>query len=317
MFVAGASLDRLRSPPGKDLNAINEILFQPRLPATKASWPDPPPPVPSRHANHGIWFSQDNISPNHPASTFKINLNAYGLNIGNFAIVKDPAGGGGYVWRAFYPKGSYRPKATDAPVGGVGLYASPIDLSHANTVKFEYDIYFPVGFEFVKGGKLPGLYGGREECTGGAIALDCFSARFMFRELGAGEIYIYVDKYSQDPQLCDMSSPLVPGTVCDGTYGYSLGRGSWKFPTGRWMHISQTLTLNSFAPDGSPLMDGSAIVKADGVTVVSADRIVWRTFDVRFKGIDFETFFGGSTNDWATPKDQYSYYRKMVLTIIE
>jgi hypothetical protein len=48
-------------------------------------------------------------------------------------------------------------------------------------VTLAYDVFVPASFEYVQGGKLPGLYGGREECSGGDEAADCWSARFMWR----------------------------------------------------------------------------------------------------------------------------------------
>lgn len=57
---------------------------------------------------------------------------------------------------AKYPKGSYT--FTHEPKGGFSFYApGPIDLSNAREVTFGYSVWFPDGFEFNKGGKLPGL----------------------------------------------------------------------------------------------------------------------------------------------------------------
>jgi hypothetical protein len=41
----------------------------------------------------------------------------------------------------------------------MGFYAVPMDLTNAKSVNLEYKVFFPSGFNFVKGGKLPGLYG--------------------------------------------------------------------------------------------------------------------------------------------------------------
>lgn len=88
----------------------------------------------------------------------------------------------------FYPKDSINPSRW--PQGGSQFYASPLDLSQARNVTFEYKVFFPGDFEWVKGGKLPGLYGGRTGCSGGDPALDCFSTRLMWRAGGAGELYL-------------------------------------------------------------------------------------------------------------------------------
>ena len=88
----------------------------------------------------------------------------------------------------FYPEGSVNPKSR--PQGGSQFYAAPLNLRHARSVTFAYSIFFPSDFDWVKGGKLPGLYGGRTGCSGGDAADDCFSTRMMWRRGGAGELYL-------------------------------------------------------------------------------------------------------------------------------
>ena len=70
----------------------------------------------------------------------------------------------------FYPSGSINPG--NSPQGGTEFYAHPLDLRAANNVTLEYSVYFPEDFDFVKGGKLPGLYGGHKGCSGGNAAVE-------------------------------------------------------------------------------------------------------------------------------------------------
>lgn len=88
----------------------------------------------------------------------------------------------------FYPKDSINPAKW--PKGGSEFYATPLDISKASNVTLEYKVFFPGDFDWVKGGKLPGLYGGHTRCSGGSPALDCFSTRMMWRAGGAGELYL-------------------------------------------------------------------------------------------------------------------------------
>lgn len=69
-----------------------------------------------------------------------------------------------------YPKGSMDPSQTSAPIGGAEFYANPMDVTFAQNVTLEYEVYFPLDFDFAKGGKLPGLYGGRNGCSGATAA---------------------------------------------------------------------------------------------------------------------------------------------------
>ena len=94
----------------------------------------------------------------------------------------------GSILQLSYPAGSVDPK--HLPLGGAEFYATPLDISDALNVTLEYCVFFPVGFNWVRGGKLPGLYGGHTECSGGNDALQCFSTRLMWRANGAGELYL-------------------------------------------------------------------------------------------------------------------------------
>ena len=46
----------------------------------------------------------------------------------------------------------------DGNKGGTQFYAKP--FSGADELTLEYEVYFSSGFDFVKGGKLPGFFGG-------------------------------------------------------------------------------------------------------------------------------------------------------------
>ncbi len=119
----------------------------------------------------------------------------------NTALADDPA-----TWKnaatmlqVFYSEGSINPARR--PQGGSQFYAAPIDLRNARSVTFAYSVFFPSDFDWVKGGKLPGLYGGRTGCSGGDAADDCFSTRLMWRTRGAGELYL-VRPRPFFPELC-------------------------------------------------------------------------------------------------------------------
>jgi len=283
----------------------------------------------------------------------------------------------------FYPEGSVNPKSR--PQGGSQFYAAPLNLRYARSVTFAYSVFFPGDFDWVKGGKLPGLYGGRTGCSGGDAADDCFSTRMMWRRGGAGELYLYAPKDRQTPSLCN-TPPL---SVCDQAYGLSIGRGSFQFALGSWTRIRQTVVLNTpgyqdgafrlevngrvvldlsdvfyrdaqkdpdtdhghgllgpllgdllggndLEDDGSQVraaaahkgssgvIDSSAVAADPKKSVkrrrASADRhadVVAREDGepIGFKGIFFSTFFGGHDKDWATPKDQFVWFKDFELRI--
>lgn len=93
----------------------------------------------------------------------------------------------------FYPERSINPSHPTRPQGGADFYANPLQegiLHGALNVTLGYSVFFPAGFEFALGGKLPGLYGGHERCSGGDDAQSCFSTRLMWRKGGMGELYL-------------------------------------------------------------------------------------------------------------------------------
>jgi hypothetical protein len=208
---------------------------------------------------HGTW-GMDNLSVQEPKD-------------GKFAK----------VLRAVFPKGSSSPSASrneNAPLGGgqfYGTFERPADH-----LFLRYFARFAPGFDFVKGGKLPGLYGG-SETSGGRIpdGTNGFSTRFMWREGGQGEVYVYMPSSDK--------------------YGTSLGRGTFTFKPGQWYCVEQELTLNT---PGAP--DGTVRVWLDGAAVFQQERLLLRTVpNLQIEGVFFSTFFGGSDTTWASTADTY------------
>ena len=191
------------------------------------------------------------------------------------------------VARVRYPKGSYNPGAMarmGRAAGGAG-FRLKLGLPHSDTVRLSYYLRFAPDFRFVKGGKLPGLGGGKGN-TGGRIpdGSDGFSSRLMWREGAEGEVYAY---------LPDSRS-----------WGTSLGRGSWRFTPGAWHHMEQTLRINT--PGKA---DGEITVRQDGKQVYRSGGLKFReTPNLRPDLLIFETFFGGDSADWATPVDTYAEF---------
>ena len=68
-----------------------------------------------------------------------------------------------------------------------------LGIPETDSLTLKYDVKFEKDFDWVKGGKLPGLFGGAVSCSGGADAaeLGCFSTRLMWRAEGDAELYLY------------------------------------------------------------------------------------------------------------------------------
>ncbi|KAH7911911.1 hypothetical protein BJ138DRAFT_1005667 [Hygrophoropsis aurantiaca] len=201
------------------------------------------------------------------------------------------------VLRLFYPANSVNPASQ--PVGGSEFYAAPLNLSGARNVTMEYSVFFPADFIWVKGGKLPGLYGGHIGCSGGAAARTCFSTRLMWRPHGAGELYLYAPKDKQTAALCSD-----PQSVCDATYGLSVGRGSFHYTPGAWTFLRQNVVLNMPGQQ-----DGIFTLEVNGIRVINRTDIFYRDVSSQHN-----TFFGGHGEQYATPKDQYTWFANFSIT---
>jgi len=201
-----------------------------------------------------------------------------------------------------YPAGSYSPEGPI--VGGFGTWTDhPVPTQ---TAILKFSVFFPEDFDFVHGGKLPGLYGGKKFCAGGDPAVDCFSTRVMWRDDGKGELYLYANREAQDPAICEM-----PGNYCAPVYGWSLNTGAWTFQRGVWTEVEELMTLNT-----PGVQNGVLSIKINGEEVVYYDNLVYRIAEypnIRIQGLDFDTFFGGTGDYWATPKHQLTKFRDITI----
>lgn len=185
--------------------------------------------------------------------------------------------------RILYPENTSSPSdaddSDDAGRGGAGFYTEESALATSDRACLQYRVRFEPGFDFVKGGKLPGLYGGDAPSGGDDVdGENGFSMRFMWREEGQGELYPYVV----------------------GREGDSIGQGMWHFPTGQWVTLEQEVILNT--PEEA---NGLARVWVDGEPILELQNLVYRTTeDVTIDGLMFSSFFGGTGEEWRSPRDQ-------------
>lgn len=89
----------------------------------------------------------------------------------------------------------------------------------------------------------------------------------MWRDDGDGEVYAYLPESVQRSNLCDNKT-----NICNPDYGFSLGRKSFRFKTGKWITIRQTLTINK--PNKR---NGQLTLHINGKRVISEKKLVFRT----------------------------------------
>ena len=184
---------------------------------------------------------------------------------------------------ACYPAGSSAPSSG---VPGGAQAKLPISAGPRLSYTLTYQLRFPTNFQFVKGGKLPGLCGG--QCwTGSNNGPGGWATRYMWRSGGQGEV-------------------LLSDATTTG-FGTDLGRGAWTFAAdGQWHTISQTVTMNT-----PGTADGSVVVHYDGAQVANFTGITFRAAGDTdaIDSLMFCTFYGGSDSSWAPSATTYADFR--------
>ncbi|WP_255989460.1 polysaccharide lyase [Chitinolyticbacter albus] len=200
-----------------------------------------------------------------------------GVSAGRLSVVADPDNGANKVLRVTYKGGE---------IGGNSASVFDVPLpAGQNHLFLQYKLRFDNAFNWVKGGKLPGL-GGADTPTGCIDngTFDGFTTRSMWRENGLAFQYLYF-----------------PGKLerCGDYFSYAK-----RFEAGRWYTLTQEVQLNDAG-------QANGWIKAwlDGEPTLALNGMKWR--EGAAVGIDalvFHTFFGGSTTDWAPASDQYAYF---------
>jgi hypothetical protein len=211
----------------------------------------------------------------------------------NRSVISTPGDRFPQILRVRYPRNSASPtvhRTTAAPLGGTQFYAK-LGLFPQDSLRLSYYVRFSENFDFVKGGKLPGLFGGTGN-NGGDIpdGEDGFSTRFMWRSDGEGEVYAYLPTSRE--------------------HGTSIGRGSWSFRPNTWYHLEQEVTLNH--PGEA---NGRLRVWVDNQIIFDRSDLTFRSVEtLQIEGILFSTFFGGGDRTWATPHDVYADFADFTVT---
>lgn len=194
---------------------------------------------------------------------------------------------------------------------------------------FQFKLKFGPGFDWVLGGKLPGLCGGLcqtgcKEVTG----LDGWSSRHMWRPLrwphnpsqptyfgpeGKLTAYVY---HANKVHWCGDDFPFAneryARTLPDGTKW-----DKYSTPKDQWITITNHVRMNTAGPaggDAAHVADGVLRVWVDGVPVVDKRDMLWRKYtNVSIDTLYFSTFFGGSSPKFEASKDEVALFDDVVV----
>lgn len=227
--------------------------------------------------------SDDEWIPQWPGTSW-----ANGPDEGRLAIDSEIACGKGKSIRILYPQGGQQ-SANSGAQWFADLAGPHSDLYMSYWVRFAED------FDFVLGGKLPGL--------GGAVSFDDrtheWSGRLMWREDGKAEFYVHVPA----------DNTYDPGDrFWWNTEGFQA-----RFVPGRWHHIELHLRLNT-PGEHDGLLEGWL----DGTKAASYPGFFFRdtnTSDATITWMFFSTFFGGSSSDiWQARKDEAAWFDEFIVS---
>ena len=196
-----------------------------------------------------------------------------GIGDGRFSILaKD-----GQTWlRATYPKGAV------GPDDGGGAWRMP--FPERDLAELRYTVCFEEGFDFNKGGKLPGLCGGPKTITGGDAVngRDGFSARLMWRRDGRGQAYVY-----------HMDQPSKYGDEFDFPE-------SFRFPIGKPVQVRLQVKINAAGSKDGELRIWTSLPGEPETLQVERGGLRFRKeATYRIDGLLFNTFHGGSDGSWG------------------
>lgn len=185
-------------------------------------------------------------------------------------------------------------------VGGIGPQQGGAGwrwpFGNKEAAELRYAVCFSPGFDFVKGGKLPGLCGGPKNVSGGrpANGTNGFSARLMWRKDGKGEAYVYHKNQKDD-------------------YGDRFAfPEDFRFPTGVPVQVRLAVAMNAPGQRNGSLRVWITLPGQAERAVVQCMDLEWRSVD-RF-GVDslyFETFHGGNDSSWAPSRPCWAEFSPM------
>lgn len=131
----------------------------------------------------------------------------------------------------------------------------------------------------------------------------------MWRKSGEGEVYTYLPLTSTNEKV----QLAVPGTVGNPEFGISVGRGAYSFAPGEWVTVLERMKLNDVGKNNGEIrlfVNGEPAITLYGVSMRTSEESV-------FQGMHFQTFFGGGTSDWASPKTQKAYFADVSGAVIK
>jgi hypothetical protein len=198
---------------------------------------------------------------------------------------------------------------------GAHFRAQPKGFPYSE-VAVSYKVFFPRDWDFVLGGKLPGVWGGDPGSGGGNWNSDGWSARVMFREGGEAVAYLYMST-DQGSYNGSEKCPLVKnqGTGFDDIAHHTNGAGIdiWRkkglqLKKGTWNSVTLAVKVNTRGK-----ADGSITLTVNGKTQ-TFNKICWSKTSQKINGLTFASWMGGGSAEYAPKKTQRADFKDITIT---
>ena len=255
--------------------------------------PVPTPPAPVPQPSNRVISTLDLRSLMKGGGSW--NIKKYNLKKSNLTQFK-----GEDVIRCWYSKNSGTSR--NPGVGGFSFEATPSGMNR-DAVVFSWEVYYPIGFKFARGGKFGGVHVGYGAASGGNFSTTGSSNRVMWQTDGGIIAYVYPPSGLWQKQ---------PGL--NANHGYGTGffnrELARSLKTDSWNKIELGTKLNTFK-NGAPQADGETSVTVNGKRMVQTG-INWRrSEDLKISSFDMGTFFGGPD---PSPVDQECYFKNFQMS---
>ena len=231
-----------------------------------------------------------------------------GVDEGRVSITDDEHTVGSKSLVVMYPEGESN--------NGKSQWKMPIGGDY-DELYLSYKIRFHDNFNFVRGGKLPGLCG--DACNSGGstpTGTDGWSARMMWRTDGSGQgggspldpDQANIVQYVYHP---DQTGGNPAGKNGDDLKWDDTTPSEWQlFDSDVWYQLQHRIVMNTPGQ-----YDGIVQAWLDDEMVLDRQNIRFRDISsIQIDTLYFSTFFGGSSSIWETTKDEYVYYDDFVIS---
>eukprot|EP00890_Picochlorum_soloecismus_P005464 jgi/Picsp_1/5919/NSC_03276-R1_alginate lyase len=197
---------------------------------------------------------------------------------------------------------------------GFCFHAAPKHRCPAQVIEFSYNVYFSDSFQWVRGGKLPGIYIGSPGATGGNWEQNSGSVRVVWQRKGVACLYVYIPTQISPDQTKEGAIDIQHDAFKRHSHTTAKGchlwhKGPLSFNKGEWNSVKMRVEMNDVGAS-----NGQVSLEVNGQREY-IDDMIWRSDpQLLIGGLSIQTFFGGHTKECAAPDDVYTKFQDFTIS---